>query len=523
MRRLGRLCMSLTVLAAFLWSALWFWGREEISHRLDDEIARLRADGVGISVGEHSIAGFPFAYAARLEDLVYVDAATGTRTELPELTTVYGLTDPNRLVTELPSRLTVTLGVDPGMRARFPALGGQVTLEVQSEALAVITRGIAGSNQAEAITVEARRLEIGPATPLEGLDFRLEATAFTADLTLGAADWSSLGQAALRAGSLTLSHSETLLAPEPGTASEQGAADAAAAAAKPGGASLSSRLSLTDLTLAADAADTAPEALAALMDGRRSGQAALNLIAGAVSGALTVAGTGRDDGQVSLETGRFAGRIAIRGSDILTEAEATGVAAGLAPAAADDPRRGRIEATRLVLSTAAPNQAGSGMRPVRIALGAEGLAPAAELWSRLDPDGALPREPGHLRVEIDGTGRLLAPHGDTRTGAATPLEIGNLSLAKGEFAALGAQAQAWGDLEFIQPGYEPRGQLSLKLTGALSLIRRLHTAGLIDEQAVQMLATTAAIYSRGGDGPDQLLADLVFTAEGTRLNDTPID
>ncbi|GMG84101.1 hypothetical protein LNKW23_33150 [Paralimibaculum aggregatum] len=513
MRRMARLFSSLATLTAILWCALWFWGRDAISTQIEGEIDRLRAGGLGISVGERSIAGFPFAYAARFENLTFTDRATGLRTELPEITSMVAIADPGTLVTELPAEMTVTVAVPPGLRDRYPGLGAELALAITSEGLAVETdlAGDGAGGPGARSSIRAVRLEIAPAVALEGLDFALRIEGLAGSLGRAAADGGDgPGAAELTARHMALHMVET----PPGAAAETLTAD----------------LALADVTLKGAARRADPAALGALFAGLRPGEAALELVAGAVTGALEMAsppvaaaGARAADGRITLDAGRFAGRLTVQGPDISTELETEALSLALAPAMADDPRRGEIRASRLRIASDAPQQAGTGPRPVRVLVEAEGLEPAPALWNRIDPEAVLPREPGRIAVEIDGTGRLLRPHETVRPGEATPLEIGNLSVRRFDVAALGAHAAAEGDIEFLQPIYEPRGAVTLRLSGALGLIRRLHGAGLLDESEVQWLATMAALYTRGGAGPDELVTEMVFDAEGTRINDSRID
>ncbi len=498
LRRLSRFCGSLAVLAAILWCVLWVLGRDALAEFLDDEVERLRAEGYGVSIGRTDFSGFPFALSARFEDLVFVDAASGARTELPELTTVLGLAPPGRLLAALPERMTLALPVGPGLRDALPALGPTVEVEVEVRAagLALVAEAAEGG---PALGLLAERLEIVPAAPLQGLDFRLSAREVSARLSRGGAG----GSASLEAARLALSLDTERPSPAEGAAPER----------------LSHRIEAEGLDLEARAAE--PKALGEILAGRRPGEAGMRLAAARLSAAVAVAGAGAGDGRIAAETGETDLRLAVEGETLALEAALGAIALALEPADAADPRRGRLLAERLALSAHHPFAAGPEMRDLGLSARLDGLTPSEPLWARLDPEGRLPRAPGRLAVEIAGTGRFLAPLGDTPPGAAQPFELGNLSLLTLEAEALGARARATGDLEFIQPIYEPRGAVAVRLDGVLGLLKRLKAAGLIDEQALQRLATAAAVYTRGGSGPDDLRIDLRFDEQGLHLNEAP--
>ncbi len=486
MRRLGRLCTSLTVLAAMVWCAAWIVGRDAVAAWVDDEVARLRAEGHEVEIAARYVGGFPFALALRLEGVRFADAAGALRTELAEVTTRVDVRAPTELVTELPPQMTLSLAVDPALRARMPELGPTLTLDVVSDRLRLVAGAADGA--AGRMGLLADRLVLRAEPPLPGLDAVLEAEGL---------DWAA----------------------EPGVAqlaARLSAARLGLRLARPAAEDAPGETWTLDLSGVTGEAETGPLArLPALLTGLGSGRAALSAEGMEVD--LEISGAEAADGRLALASGPVGVEATLDGAELTTESRADRLALALTPRDAEDPRRGRLDATALTLRTRAPVAPAEAMGPLRLALRADGLALAPEDWQRIDPDGALTRRPGALALEIDGAGRWVPPAPGAAPGS-TRFDLARLDLTRFALDALGARAEAAGGLSFPDPATVPRGRVDLRLSGVLGLLTRLRDAGLIDEPTLQIAATTAALYTRGGDGPDKLVSEIELDADGVRVN-----
>ncbi|MGF1445384.1 MAG: DUF2125 domain-containing protein [Pikeienuella sp.] len=515
MRRLSRLVSSLAVLAAITWCVLWIYGREALGAWLDTELDRLRAAGHQIDLGRTSIAGFPFAFATHFEDVTFVDASGGVRTQVSELVSRVDISAPRELVTELPPRLEVSFDVPPALAAAYPWLGERLALEIVSDGLVIMAAADAPEGGGR-IRLRARHLQIRPAGQAQPSGrFTLAARAIETDLS-GALD--GIGPVS---ASISTEAFELELSRRAGRAVDDadGAGTEAGiqAGTEAGAGTETWQLSLSDLQGQADLVSDGGPALTALLN-VGGGNAEIALEASQLDAALTVAGTGGGDGRIAAATGRVTTHLSLAPTETRADTDAVTARLALEPADASDPRRGQLEIASLTVRSRNPVAPSAEMQPLRLALRADGLQPAPDLWRRLDPEGALPRHPGALAIELDGTARIPAAGATEGETPSDGLVLGQLELERLAADALGARAEAEGLLAFDQPGNRPVGEIAVRLSGVLDLLTRLRRAGLIDERQLQVLATAAAVYTRGGNGPDELLVDLVFDQAGIRLN-----
>lgn len=505
MRRLGRILTTAGTALVVLWSALWFIGQSQIDSRLAHGLDVMRGQGLDVEVGVHRVSGFPFAFAAEFEDVVLEDPASGLSTALPALSARMGLDAPGELITDFPERFSVTLPLDPGLRAALPGLPPRLVLSVEATGLSVTVPVAADGAQPRAASVQAERIRITPLASGLGTDFDLRAEGFEAHGILGSVDAVAGGTVA---GGTAAESLGQLLAGRLGLALEL----------SEGTRRQTLDLALTDATLSArsDARDLAD--LQTLLAGNPEGTGEIALRSGEMSVDMGASGLGPEDGSLTLSGGGFTGQFGIERGGIATEATLETPEITLTPVSAAAPFRGSVAADRLHSTVHLPLAAGHQMRAIRLQIEAEALAPDPAFWARLDPKGVLPRTPGDAHLEIAGTGRFTKPPAQTRPGEALPLELGNLSLRTLEITALGARTSGTGDVEFLQPVNEPTGTISLQFSGALALMRHLHAAGLITQEQLQSLATLAAFYTRAGAGPDELLTDIAFQPGDIRVN-----
>ncbi len=88
----------------------WFYGRSALREQISAQMASLAQDGLEVSCGDLSIAGYPFRYEVYCRDLVSRDRA-GARASLGELTAVALIYNPRHVIFEAkaPANLLVPL------------------------------------------------------------------------------------------------------------------------------------------------------------------------------------------------------------------------------------------------------------------------------------------------------------------------------------------------------------------------------------------------------------------------------
>ena len=147
------------------------------------------------------------------------------------------------------------------------------------------------------------------------------------------------------------------------------------------------------------------------------------------------------------------------------------------------------------------------------------------VWSLFDPQGALPRDPATLALDLSGTGRLFFDAMDPEqaqamTEAEVPGEIHSLTLEDFTLRAAGVEATGEGAFTFDNTDLEtfggfpaPTGSASLRVSGANALIDDLIAMGVLpQEQAMGARMMLGLFASPVGD--DQLESTIEITEEG---------
>lgn len=480
----ARIILGRTLLVvALLWSGLWLAGRVALSDRLEGGLAALAGQGVAVEHGGQAISGFPFGYEARLTDVSLV--AEGGSLRLPQLTGAVHVTSPDRVVARFPERFEAVLpgpGEDaPGARVAVISRGLTLAAEgLTGQARAAVLRaerltlsGAAGTARLAGLTARGTGPGLAPGGRAEG---RVEARDLTFDLTLPAAGG--------------------------------------------GRVDIEARIGAPQLTGATDLVEDG--ALARMIAGhsRRPGRAELGLVGASLALSLTATGTGPEtDGTIALTAGRVRAGLAVDGGnlDATARIEAGRIALALPAQEIDGTlATGPVEADYVM-----PLGPSRGMQPMRIRLDIDRAEPDAALWSGIDPGGALARGPLELLIDIAGTARLTKPFAAARPGELPPVVPGTVAIRAARVGGLGAGAEAEGAVEFAA-GQAPTGEITVTLEGAVDFLRRLHAAGLIEAERLQVLALALAGMTRSGPAPGMLEARIALDQGRVTVNGEPL-
>lgn len=211
------------------------------------------------------------------------------------------------------------------------------------------------------------------------------------------------------------------------------------------------------------------------------------------------------------------GRLSLDRAGVTMEASAgggsirfTAADAGLPPVEASyGPVAGAL---RLPLS-ATPEDMG-------LSLSIEGLSFGDGLWSSLDPQGALPRDP--IRLVVEGGGRigldLAAQAAAEAKGIAPPDPVlESLTLGTLQFAGAGVRLSASGRLDFPggDPNAQPTGTATVRLEGADRLIDAMVDGGWITQDDAFNARMGLAAVLRPAGGADQREGTIEMKADGT--------
>lgn len=146
-----------------------------------------------------------------------------------------------------------------------------------------------------------------------------------------------------------------------------------------------------------------------------------------------------------------------------------------------------------------------------------------ELWSMVDPTGALPHDPATLLVELDGQVRLTAALDDEEAMAAPtpPLDFSAFDLTQLRLSLAGAELTGTGSFDFSEapegalpgmPGVS--GVVDLTLMGGNALLDTLVSMGLVPEDQAMFARMMVGMLARPA-GDDTLESRIEFGADGS--------
>lgn len=170
--------------------------------------------------------------------------------------------------------------------------------------------------------------------------------------------------------------------------------------------------------------------------------------------------------------------------------------------------------------------------PQNFALGLnmDGLALSDPTWGLIDPQGALPRDPANLTLDLSGKLTLLMDYFDPQTAESMansgtlPGQLDMFQLNSLIIEALGAKLTGNGTVNFDNatsepdPGtLKPVGAVDLKLTGGSALLDTLVASGLVPAQTAMGARMILGIFAVPDAAQDTLKSRLEFTRDGSIL------
>jgi hypothetical protein len=146
------------------------------------------------------------------------------------------------------------------------------------------------------------------------------------------------------------------------------------------------------------------------------------------------------------------------------------------------------------------------------------LAVSEEVWSLIDPSGAVPRNP--LTVVLDATAQVQLMV-DLMSAEAMemdrpPGELRALSVSELEVTFGGTSLTGTADMTFA-PGQivpQPVGRADLSLVGGNALLDQLQGAGVINAEQAGMARGVAGMFTRPGAMPDTIETTIEFQQGG---------
>lgn len=167
---------------------------------------------------------------------------------------------------------------------------------------------------------------------------------------------------------------------------------------------------------------------------------------------------------------------------------------------------------------------------LRLVLG--DLAIGEEIWSMIDPAGAIPRDPATLVLDVQGMARLLVSLLDEEAvaAAAEPAQIEALTINDMRLTIAGAELTGAGAFTFDNADRAtfggmpaPEGSVNLKLTGGNTLLDRLVQMGLVPQEQAMMTRMMTGMLAKPGEGADTLVSEITVRPDGSVLaNGAPL-
>jgi hypothetical protein len=495
MKRIVAIGAVVVVLLAAGWSLFWWLGRDALARAFDAEVARLEASGWTVDWADRRIGGFPFGYTIRLTGLEAAEPASGFAVRLPHATVENDGAD--GVLIRLPETFAADLPLAAPRSADAPQKPATAATTAEARALVVRLAG-AGAQSAGAerrVGVEAQSLTWRLQMPDSPREQVLTLEGLAADMVSGGAE-TTLALKAARYGV------EAALAEGDGRPSTMTA-------------------SYRDVSLTGDTTVPTPGALAEMLYAGAPGQFELAVQAGPAEAHL-VGGEDEQRGTLDWQAGAISGIATLSSGRIELQGEARQNFWTLTPDAPDAPFRGRVGAEALAATYAMPMAPAGQPDDMAIKLSLAEVTLDDTAWAAIDPNGALPRQPAKLNVDLGGRARVTRRIDGLSPGDAPPFEVSQLDINEIALDALGAAARATGSIEFLQPIGLPLGTLEVSMTGASALIGALGRAGVLTAEQVEMADAMLTVYARPAEGKDQWETDITFTNDGPQVNGQPI-
>jgi len=172
-----------------------------------------------------------------------------------------------------------------------------------------------------------------------------------------------------------------------------------------------------------------------------------------------------------------------------------------------------------------PVSQGDELQDFGLSLDLAGVDLPEVLWSLIDPEAALPRDPAHLALDLTGKARLTTNIFDEAEIAAleqsgeSPGELDSLALNKLMLSVAGARLTGEGAIEIettegldVPPA---EGIIDLRLEGGEGLLDKLVALGLVPEDQAMTARMMASMFAQPVEGEDTLTSRVEIRKDGT--------
>ena len=491
MKKLLLIGGGILAVGAIGWSALWYMGKGEVEQRVDFELAQLEARGWTVTYGNQSISGFPAGYQMDLTDVAATRTTNGLLVQFPQLTVAADASAPTRLVFTLPDTFTAALPIPDERRAVNPSLPRVLTIEGKAKNLVVVAEGLSPADRSVAATAASLDLIV------DQKDYPSRVLLAFSGLDTGFMPRGDKLVSRMIAGTIGVDVATT---PEDGQPS-------------------ASQLSYSSVSLTGSGGIDAWSSLYEVVYGGAPGGIDGAFQTGQINGTVTV-GTPDDPegGSLTFAAATATGIYELTSGGIDVQSESRDNRWTLSTSVAADPFDGTITVSGLQARYRMPMAPTEAPSDIALKLSIDDLNADKATWDQFDPEGALPRGPANLAINIGGTAKVTKRFDELRPGEAPPFEVGNVIVDEIAMSALGASVRAAGDIEMLQPIGLPLGTLKVDLKGPKALIDALGKSGLVPAELLSMGDAILQVYAKPTDGEDEWETDVTFGEEGITIN-----
>lgn len=151
-----------------------------------------------------------------------------------------------------------------------------------------------------------------------------------------------------------------------------------------------------------------------------------------------------------------------------------------------------------------------------------------DIWGLIDPQAALPRDPGELTIDLAAKVMIFYDLLDflaLNQLEQPPLEVNEVTMNSLVLEMVGAKLSGTGALTFDNGDYTtfggipaPTGSINLELSGANELLDTMVAKGLLPEQQAMGVRMVLGLFARPGPEPDTLISKIEIDGETGALS-----
>ncbi len=155
-----------------------------------------------------------------------------------------------------------------------------------------------------------------------------------------------------------------------------------------------------------------------------------------------------------------------------------------------------------------------------------GLKISDMIWSMLDPQQVMPRDPATIELDVSGTMKWLVDITDPAKtegfAGPTPAELYDVKINNIVLSAVGAEITGGGGFTFDNADMTtfkgmpaPTGAIDLRIVGVNGLIDRLIRMGMLPDDQAMGFRMMLGLFARPADGEDTMTSKIEVRGDGS--------